>query len=152
MEKIVTASREIAASPNEVWDLITDLPNMGRWSPENDGGEWIKGSSGPELGAKFSGKNSWEGKSWKAPVTITEFDAPRRFAFEMRIPFIGGSDWSFDIEPTAEGCKVTETWVDRRTKALVAIGGKISGVPDRALHTGMSMEITLEKLAKEIEG
>ncbi|MEG3586152.1 MAG: SRPBCC family protein [Actinomycetota bacterium] len=152
MEKIVTATREIAASPNEVWDLITDLPNMGRWSPENDGGKWIKGSSGPELGAKFSGENSWEGKSWKAPVTITEFDAPRRFAFEMRVRPIGGADWSFDIEPTPGGCKVTQTWVDQRTKIMKVVGGKISGVPDRALHTGMSMEITLENLAKEIEG
>ena len=56
MEKIVTVAREIAASPNEVWDLIIDLPNMGRWSPENNGGKWIKGSTGPELGAKFSGE------------------------------------------------------------------------------------------------
>ena len=152
MEKIVTVAREIAASPNEVWDLIIDLPNMGRWSPENNGGKWIKGSTGPELGAKFSGENSWEGKSWKAPVTITEFDAPRRFAFEMRVRPIGGADWSFDIEPTPEGCKVTQTWVDQRTKIMKVVGGKISGVPDRALHTGMSMEITLESLAKEIEG
>ena len=150
MEKIVTVSREIAASPNEVWDLITNLPNMGRWSPENDGGKWVKGSTGPELGAKFSGENSWEGKSWKAPVTITEFDAPRRFVFEMRFPFMGGSDWSFDLEPTSEGCKVTQTWVDRRRKALVVIGGKVSGVPDRASHTRMSMETTLEKLAGEV--
>ena len=152
MEKIVTVAREIAASPNEVWDLIIDLPNMGRWSPENNGGKWIKGSTGPELGAKFSGENSWEGKSWKAPVTITEFDAPRRFAFEMRVRPIGGADWSFDIEPTPEGCKVTQTWVDQRTKIMEVVGGKISGVPDRALHTGMSMETTLENLAKEIEG
>ncbi|HJM28256.1 MAG: SRPBCC family protein [Acidimicrobiales bacterium] len=152
MEKIVTVAREIAASPNEVWDLIIDLPNMGRWSPENNGGKWIKGSTGPELGAKFSGENSWEGKSWKAPVTITEFDAPRRFAFEMRVRPIGGADWSFDIEPTPEGCKVTQTWVDQRTKIMKVVGGKISGVPDRALHTGMSMETTLENLAKEIEG
>ena len=152
MEKIVTVAREIAASPNEVWDLIIDLPNMGRWSPENNGGKWIKGSTGPELGAKFSGENSWEGKSWKAPVTITEFDAPRRFAFEMRVRPIGGADWSFDIEPTPEGCKVTQTWVDQRTKIMEVVGGKISGVPDRALHTGMSMETTLENLAKESEG
>ncbi len=152
MEKIVTVSREIAASPNEVWDLITNLPNMGRWSPENDGGKWVKGSSGPELGAKFSGENSWQGKSWKAPVTITEFDAPRRFAFEMRVRPLGGADWSFDIEPTPEGCKVTQTWVDQRTKIMEVVGGKISGVPDRALHTEMSMERTLENLAKEIEG
>jgi len=151
MEKEVTVSKEIAATPEQVWDLVTDLPSMGRWSPENDGGDWIRGASGPALGAKFKGKNSWEGKSWKAPVTITEFEAPIRFAFEMRIPLVGGSDWSFDIEPTDSGCKVTQTWVDQRTKALEVIGGKVSGVPDRASHTRMSMQTTLDNLANEIE-
>ena len=63
-------------------------------------------------------------KSWKAPVTITEFEAPNSFAFEMRIPLIGGADWSFDIESTDSGCKVTQTWIDQRTKALEVIGGK----------------------------
>ena len=60
----------------------------------------------------------------------TEFKEPERFAFKMRFPFIGGSDWSFVIEPTPEGCRVTQTWVDQRTKALVAIGGKVSGVSE----------------------
>ena len=97
------------------------------------------------------GKNSWQGNKWVAPVKITEFTEPKRFAFKMRFPLIGGSDWSFDIEPTSEGCKVVQTWTDRRTKALVVIGGKVSGVPDRAPHTRMSMETTLDNLAQEVE-
>ncbi len=152
MEKIVTVTKEINATPEHIWSLITDLPAMGRWSPENDGGEWIKGSTGPELGAKFRGKNSWEGKSWEAPVTITEFEAPSRFAFEMRVPLIGGADWSFDLERTEGGCKVTQTWIDQRTKVLKVLGAKLSGVPYRVLHTRMSMETTLENLTKEAEG
>ena len=151
MEKVITVSKEIAATPDQVWDLVTDLRSMGRWSPENDGGDWIKGASGPALGAKFKGDNSWEGKSWKAPVTITEFEAPTRFAFEMRVPLIGGADWSFDIEPTDSGCKVTQTWIDQRTKALKVIGAKVSGVPDRIMHTRMSMQTTLDNLANELE-
>ena len=78
MEKIVTVTKEINATPEHIWSLITDLPAMGRWSPDNDGGEWIKGSAGPELGAKFRGKNSWEGKSWEAPVTITYLSVSSR--------------------------------------------------------------------------
>ncbi|MEC8985620.1 MAG: SRPBCC family protein [Actinomycetota bacterium] len=151
MEKVVTVSKDIAASPDQIWALVTDLTSMGRWSPENDGGNWTKGATGPALGAKFKGDNSWEGKSWKAPVTITEFEAPTRFAFEMRVPLIGGADWSFDIEPTENGSKVTQTWIDRRTKAMKIIGGKLSGVPDRVSHTRMSMETTLNNLANEIE-
>jgi uncharacterized protein YndB with AHSA1/START domain len=129
MEEItVSVSKAIAATPEEVWSLITDLPAMGRWSPENDGGDWIRGATGPELGAKFRGKNSWEGKSWKAPVTITEYDAPRRFTFQMRIGPFGGADWSFDIEPTPNGCNVTQMWVQKETKFLMKVGALATGV------------------------
>ena len=151
MEKKHSVSKEIAASPTKVWELIIDLPSMGRWSPENDGGKWVKGSKGAELGARFIGKNSWEGKSWLAPVKITEFNEPDRFAFKMRFPLIGGSDWSFDIAPTPDGCKVTQTWIDKRRKALVYIGGKVSGVDNRSSHTRMTMEKTLDNLAEELE-
>jgi polyketide cyclase/dehydrase/lipid transport protein len=34
------ASIEIHASPEAVYDLVSDLPRMGEWSPENIGGEW----------------------------------------------------------------------------------------------------------------
>jgi Polyketide cyclase / dehydrase and lipid transport len=40
------ASIEIHASPEAVYDLISDLPRMGEWSPENIGGEWQGGGSG----------------------------------------------------------------------------------------------------------
>ena len=151
MEETIVVSKEISAGPQKVWDLVTDLANMGRWSPENDGGKWLSKDGGPKLGARFMGKNNWQGNRWVAPVKITEFTEPKRFAFKMRFPLIGGSDWSFDIEPTSEGCKVIQTWTDRRTKALVVIGGKVSGVPDRVPHTRMSMKTTLDNLAQEVE-
>jgi uncharacterized protein YndB with AHSA1/START domain len=37
--KKVSVSRDVSATPEEVWKLITDLPRMGEWSPENKGGE-----------------------------------------------------------------------------------------------------------------
>ena len=46
----VVVSREISASADAVWPLVSDLTRMGEWSPENQGGEWIKGASGPEIG------------------------------------------------------------------------------------------------------
>lgn len=149
--RTVSVSKDIKATPEEVWSLITDLPSMGRWSPENDGGDWIRGATGPELGAKFRGKNSWKGRSWKASVTITEYDAPRRFTFEMRIGPFGGADWIFEIEPTSNGCKVTETWIEKETNFLRKVGVLATRVTDRASHTRMSMEMTLENLAKEID-
>ena len=39
------ASIDIQASPEAVYDLISDLPRMGEWSPENIGGEWQDGAA-----------------------------------------------------------------------------------------------------------
>ena len=51
------ATRDIAAPAEKVWILVTDLPRMGEWSPENAGGKWVKGATGPALGAVFKGTN-----------------------------------------------------------------------------------------------
>ena len=40
----VAVVREVLASQEKVWSLVTDLPRMGEWSPENQGGEWLEGA------------------------------------------------------------------------------------------------------------
>jgi uncharacterized protein YndB with AHSA1/START domain len=52
----VSVTKDISASPESIWALVTDLPRMGEWSPENRGGEWLKGATGPSVGARFKGK------------------------------------------------------------------------------------------------
>ena len=49
----VEVTKVIAATPERVYELVSDLPRMGEWSPENTGGSWIKGATGPAVGAKF---------------------------------------------------------------------------------------------------
>jgi len=44
----------IAAPPIWVWELVTDLQQMGYWSPEYQGGEWLDGATGPVVGARFN--------------------------------------------------------------------------------------------------
>ena len=95
----VSVSRSVAAPAERVWELVTDLPRMGEWSPENQGGEWIGDATGPRVGAKFRGKNEHRGRSWQTIATVVEADAPRTFTFRitaMRLPI---ADWSFAIEP-----------------------------------------------------
>ena len=48
------ASIEIHTSPEAVYDLVSDLPRMGEWSPENIGGEWQGGGSG-KVGDRWGG-------------------------------------------------------------------------------------------------
>ena len=53
----VSVTRDIAASPAKVWEMLSDLPRMGEWSPENTGGKWVRGATGPAVGARFVGSN-----------------------------------------------------------------------------------------------
>lgn len=58
MSHTVSVSREIAAGPESVWMVLSDVPRMGEFSPENTGGSWIGGATGAAVGARFEGTNS----------------------------------------------------------------------------------------------
>ena len=64
----VSISREIAAPVEKVWSMVTDLPRMGEWSPENQGGDWVKGATGPAVDASFKGRNKNGKRAWSTSV------------------------------------------------------------------------------------
>lgn len=47
----------IAAAPERVWALVSDVTRTGEWSPENVGGTWLDGARGPAVRARFRGSN-----------------------------------------------------------------------------------------------
>ena len=47
------AEIDIAAPPEAVWDLISDVTRMGDWSPECYRCTWLDGGTGPRAGARF---------------------------------------------------------------------------------------------------
>lgn len=146
MQPTVTVSRDVPATPETVWTMVTDLPRMGEWSPENRGGAWIGGADGPEVGARFRGKNSNGKKSWSTVVEVTRCDAPGDFVFSLMVFGRPWCDWSWSITPTTGGCTVTHGWLDRRSTFAVRLGKIVSGVADRASHNRANMEITIDAL------
>ena len=147
MVERIEVEREIAATPEVVWGLVSDLPRMGDWSPENDGGEWVKGATGPAVGAKFKGRNSNGSKSWTTVSTVVDATPGERFSFLVVVGPFKIAEWAFDIEATDVGCRVTETWTDRRGGLMKKLGGKASGVDDRTAHNRAGMEQTLAGVA-----
>jgi len=148
MTKIVSVSKDIAASPEKVWAMVTDLPRMGEWSPENQGGEWSKGATEAALGARFKGRNKNGKKSWSTSVRVNACDAPVKFSFGLMALGKNWCDWVYEIEPTDSGCRVTHSWIDHRGALQDKIGKLVSGVSDRASHNHRNMEATLAALAE----
>ncbi len=148
MASTVRVDQEVAAAPEVVWGLVSDITRMGEWSPESTGGAWVKGATGPVVGARFKGKNRNGRKSWSTDCTVVEVEPGRTFAFKVTSGPLAVATWRYDIEPTPTGCRVTETWVDDRGKIVTLLGKPVSGVADRAAHNEAGMVETLRRLAE----
>ncbi len=148
---MVTVSREIEAPAEEVWAMVSDVTRMGEWSPEATGGKWVKGATGPAVGARFRGRNRHGIRRWSTSGKVVECEPGTAFAFDIVVGPLSVARWTYTFEPTATGCRVTERWDDKRTPLMPTIGRLASGVSDRANHNRAGMEQTLENLAKAAE-
>jgi hypothetical protein len=140
-------SRVVAATPQKVYELVSDLPRMGEWSPENTGGTWIKGAIGPAVGAKFKGKNRKGAKRWSTIATVVIADPAKEFAFDVSAKGFPVARWGFRLAAEDGGTRVTEYWDDHRSRVMAKVTGLVLGVPDRGVHNSAGMEQTLARLA-----
>jgi len=147
----VTVERDIAAPADDVWPLVSDVTRMRDFSPENVGCVWIGDRQEPVVGARFRGTNRNGKRAWKTVCTVTESDPGRLFAFEVRGVGMSVARWEFRLDPTDGGCRVVETWTDRRGRLMTWFGGPASGVRDRLAHNRAGMVTTLDKVAAAAE-
>ena len=147
MSEPVSVTRDIAASPERVYELVADLPRMGEWSPENRGGVWLGGAGAAAPGARFRGRNRHGRRQWHTVSTVVEAEPGRRLAFLVTTGPVDVSRWTYTFEPTSSGCRVTESWVDLRPRWFRPVAGAVTGVSDRTTHNRQGMEQTLDRLA-----
>jgi uncharacterized protein YndB with AHSA1/START domain len=152
MTEQVSVTREIAAPAEQLWAMVSDMTRMGEWSPENVGGTWMGGATGPQPGAKFRGTNRIGRRKWKTVATVVDAEPGRRFSFRVTTMGLQVAEWSYAFEPTATGCRVTETWIEQRAgffKLVTGVADRAS--TDRASHNRAGMEQTVERLAAVAE-
>ena len=144
----IEVSRVIAASPEALYDIVSDLPKMGELSPENTGGMWVNGATGPDVGAEFRGTNSHGTKHWATSAVVERADRGHEFAFRVRVGPVKVARWSYRFEAVDGGTKVTETWDDMRNWLAKKAGTVASGVKDRETRNRDTMTVTLGNLAR----
>ena len=144
-----SAHIDVAASPQRVFDLVSDLRTLGGVAEEYSGGRWL-GATGPSAGARFRGVNRRGWRVWPTVATVTDCSVSR-FAFEVRSFGLPVARWQYDIEPTDSGCRVTESTWDRRPGWYKPITMLATGVTDRAVTNQRNIEATLQRLKQTAE-
>ena len=147
----VEVEARIGADPITLYGLVSDVTSMGRWSPENHSCRWIKGATGPTVGARFRGSNRAGWRRWSTTSTVVEAEPGQRFAFDVQFAGMAISRWTYTFEPDGEGTRVVERWEDRRMRPLRSMSKVIMGVPDRPGHNRAGMEQTLAALKASVE-
>lgn len=149
----VSVRTDVAAPAALVYDLVSDMPRMGRWSPECEWVRWTGDATGAAVGSTFTGHNRNGWRSWSTHGTVTVADRGSEFAFEVRTVLnLPVSRWSYRFLPRGEAsCQVVETTEDRRGRLVTALGRMATGVADRAERNRQTMTTTLERLRAAAE-
>jgi Polyketide cyclase / dehydrase and lipid transport len=150
-DKRAEASATIGADADTLYDLVADLTQMGRWSPEACGGRWVGGATGPALGARFHGNNRSGWRRWSTSCRVIAADRGERFAFRVNFGPLPVSDWTYAFETDGGGTRVTESWVDLRPTVMEVVSRPVMGVSDRAVHNRRNMGATLAALKAAAE-
>jgi uncharacterized protein YndB with AHSA1/START domain len=150
----VTVERVIEASPEQLYDLVSDLPRMGEWSPESEGGAWRGGATKAVVGAKFRGHNRIGWRRWATTCTVTEARPGHAFGFDVTVGPFAVASWHFELSAVAGERRLTnvvQRYTDRRGRVKRLIGRLVTGVADRSEHNHKTMTETLLRLGKVAE-
>jgi hypothetical protein len=150
----ISRSVHVDAPAQRVWDLVSDLPNMGRLSPENTGGSWRGGATGPAVGARFQGSNRNGIFYWRTTAVVVAAVPGRRFAFDVSALGVPIARWDWTLAAAPVGTTVSLDWTDRRTGALGTAMRRsgllfVGATIDRA-HVQSNIDTSLARLRERL--
>jgi len=102
-------SLHITAPPERIYALISDIAQMGRWSPETYRTRWLGSADAAVPGARFKGYNRWHWVRWSTTVEIDVADPGRELTFWTVFRGQRKTRWSYTFAPRDGGTDVTET-------------------------------------------
>lgn len=132
------------AAPESLWPLLSDVTQMGRWSPECTGGRWLDHAAKPVLGAHFRGANRWGPVRWSTTCEIVAIEEGRHLAFDARHWSGATTRWAFELIPDGDGTVLRERFETRDSPSWVLLLDRLAGRPRRLVS---SMKTTLQRLS-----
>jgi uncharacterized protein YndB with AHSA1/START domain len=147
-QDVVTVEREIHAPADKIFDVVADP----RRHHQIDGSGTVReAKNAPErlsMGARF-GMSMKLGMPYSMVSEVIEFDDGKRIAWQTRPPgalwarMFGGRIWRYELEPTADGTLVRESWDVSQEKGPVK---RLLRFDRTREQTRASMAATLAKI------
>jgi hypothetical protein len=155
MDTSAYASRSsivVEADAATLYALVSDVSNMGRWSPVCTGGAY------DEDGEWFTGTNAIGDSTWETRCRVVTAEPPHEFAFvnhglDGRLPMVL---WGFEFRPVSDATtEVTQTWevLPSYAEGLGATEEDATKVLDMMKELALTgMPATLAALKSDAEG
>ena len=149
MEGSVTV--HMTAPADKIWDLIADVRNTPRFSPEVFESEWLDGATGPALGAKFRGhvRRNEIGPVYWTTCKVTACEPGHEFGFAVMAGDNAVNNWHYRLEPSGDGTDVTESF--RLNQSLPMRVFWLFAGHLRGRRNERDMRTTLERIKKVVE-
>jgi transcription elongation factor len=96
----------VHASPEALYDLVSDVTRTGEWSPVCRACEWDEGATGA-VGDWFTGHNDDGTRAWDTRSQVAAADRGREFAWLVGEAWIR---WGYTLVPVEGGTELTESW------------------------------------------
>jgi len=105
-----SVSVTMAARPEIVWDLVSDVTRIGEFSPETFEAVWLRGATGPAVGARFKGhvKRNGVGPVYWTLCEVTDLVPGEHFEFAVLVKGQTINRWGYRLAAVDGGTEVTE--------------------------------------------
>lgn len=145
---LLQAHIDIDAPVSKVWELVSDLKLMPRWSPQC---RLMKALGPVRAGTRTINLNRRKFLFWPTTSQITEFIPDKKLAFRVNQ---NGTVWSYELEPTDTGTRLIETrHAENGVKpfSTMTVNTVLGGVPsfEQELVDGMNASLARIKAAAE---
>lgn len=133
LDRTRSAEALVAADIAHVWDVITDLPRMARWSPEIKDSRWTsrRRVAAISTGDQMESRISLGDFGWSSVATIMRVNPPRSLVFEVGDHEAPVASWTYVLSVENASTRVRHTVVLGSGYSIVAA---VAG-PDRVALT-----------------
>ncbi|GGC64190.1 SRPBCC family protein [Hoyosella rhizosphaerae] len=158
----VSESIVVDVDPLAVYSVISNPTRTAEWSPENTGAAVEDPRPEAYVGMAFDGTNRRGPFRWVTRCYVTDAEPGSRFRFEVRRWGVGKpllkvpvASWDFQLEPVANGTKITETWTDDRRNwpdlLCRVVDPLLTSQPSFADFNRRNIQTSLRRLKRQLE-